>query len=156
MNISIEFTPRSCNGNAHLSVLLNGLQQARWHDSCTDPQVINIHSDIDSQSPFELELVMWGKDQMCDTELSKDVIVNDKAIVLDSITIDGVRLYHELYLFPFVCDSGEIVPNTLHWGFNGRYRLRVEPGLLEWQHWCRSQLAQPKSSFQDFLSEIFS
>lgn len=156
MIFEIYFTPLYCNGNLNLSVVINQQLCATWQhsDKCQEQQ-ISFRSALSPTSAFQLQLVFDGKNQSQDTVLDDaGKIIHDKAIVIDQIKINDISVCHELFLVPFLTESGQIITKTNYFGFNGKFTIDCHPNLNEWLNQCKAQLQKPLQSYDAFLKEI--
>jgi hypothetical protein len=157
MHIEIYFTPLYYNGNLNLEIVANGASQVTWshQQECFEQQ--NICFDVDS-SVLLLKLIFSNKNQDIDTLIdSAGHILKDKAIRLDYIVIDNIKIYNELFLVPFVTASGRVIEKSLYFGFNGTYEVDITPNLFQWLNHSKILLCQESSteiSYQDFLEDI--
>ena len=156
MHIEIRFTPLYYNGNLHLEAQANGITMASWNSQqeCIEPQVLCF--DVE-KTPLLLTLIFSNKNQDIDTLInSAGQILKDKAIRIDQVIIDKIKIYHELFLIPFVTESGQVIEKSVYFGFNGVYNIDIKPNLFQWLNHSKLLLSQEsnKNNYQDFLNEI--
>jgi hypothetical protein len=156
MHIEIWFTPLYYNGNLHLEAQANGITMATWNSQqeCIEPQVLRF--DVE-KTPLLLTLIFGNKNQEIDTLIdSAGQILKDKAIRIDQVIIDKIKIYHELFLIPFVTESGQVIEKSVYFGFNGVYNIDIKPNLFQWLNHSKMLLNQElnKNNYQDFLNEI--
>ena len=157
MKITVNFTPLYYQGNMQVEILVDDILKASWQSSKpTGSQSIEFDMDKTLQDCLRIDIRCTGKDQKRDSLVVQDVLVADKAIVLDSITVNGVAIQHEIYLFPYVTQDGVKIYRTAYFGFNGTYTLQVEPDLITWLNQCKDQLSLTPavSDYEQFLREI--
>jgi hypothetical protein len=156
MHVEIWFTPLYYNGNLRLEVQANEATVAVWdcQQECLDPQVLRF--DVE-KTPLSLRLIFGNKNQEIDTQVDSDGhILKDKAIRIDQVIIDKIKIYHELFLIPFVTESGQTIENSVYFGFNGVYNIDIKPNLFQWLNHSKLLLSQKsnKNNYQDFLRDI--
>jgi hypothetical protein len=156
MHIEIRFTPLYYNGNLCLEAQVNDSTIAVWNaqQELSEQQIMSF--DIEETS-LSLKLIFSNKNQDIDTLVdSAGQILKDKAIRIDQIIINKIKIYHELFLIPFVTESGQVIEKSLYFGFNGAYTIDIKPNLFQWLTHSKMLLSQEsnKNNYQDFLNEI--
>jgi hypothetical protein len=156
MHIEIWFTPLYYNGNLHLEAQVNNTTVAVWNCSQERCEQQILSFDVE-KTPLLLKLIFSNKNQDIDTLIdSAGQILKDKAIRIDQIIIDKIKIYHELFLIPFVTESGQVIEKSLYFGFNGVYTVDIKPNLFQWLNHMKILLGQQstKNDYQDFLKDI--
>jgi hypothetical protein len=156
MHVEIYFTPLYYNGNLHLEAQVNNTTVAVWNcqQECFEQQVLSF--DVE-KIPLLLKLIFSNKNQDIDTLVdSTGQILKDKAIRIDQMSVDKIKIYHELFLIPFVTESGQTIENSVYFGFNGVYNIDIKPNLFWWLNHSKLLLSQKsnKNNYQDFLRDI--
>lgn len=156
MHIEIQFTPLYYNGNLQLEAQVNDSTVAVWdcQQELSEQQVMSF--DVE-ETLLSLKLIFSNKNQAIDTLVdSAGQILKDKAIRIDQMIINNIEIYHELFLIPFVTESGQVIEKSLYFGFNGVYTIDIKPNLFQWLTHSKMLLSQEpnKNNYQDFLDEI--
>ena len=144
MNIKIFFRPLYYNGNLDMHVVVNGETQTVWQ--CNQPldqqQVLSVNTDNQLMSPILISLIFTNKNQPVDTCIdSSGKILHDKAIVIDKLSIDTIEICQELFLCPFTTENGNVIKNSVYFGFNGQYNIDIRPNIFQWLAGCKKALS---------------
>jgi hypothetical protein len=103
-------------------------------DSAGQPDQTSIELDLVSSLPLHLEFWLTGKD-VNDTKVGANgEILEDKCVVIENLSIDGIwlkRWYLESRAFSF-WDTADLYRSTNYFGTNGRAEFRIDQlDLLE-------------------------
>lgn len=107
--------------------------------------------------PNKLEIIHYEKNMKKDTLLKDNKIVDDKALILNSILIDNIKLKYEIYLFDFITEDNKIMTNINYLGLNGKFIIDINnTNLFSW--FADKQLMILKEfdfNYNEFRKEIF-
>ena len=106
MKLTLGCTVKRYNGSMSIEILENGKILYTGQDLPDGP--IDITCDI--QWPTMLIIKLSNK-QLHDTEIDKNTVINDKAIILENMSINNFPL--EIRVME------QLVNKIIYWGFNG-------------------------------------
>lgn len=157
MKIGIEIIAKNYNGGPKLKILVG--DEVLFDNQITTRGKQLIEVEAKSQLPGQIILCHYDKDMKRDTKLEHNgVIVDDKAFIINTVTIDDIKLKYELYLFDFIKDDGTVVKNNTYIGHNGKFVIDIDKdNLYSWYSGMQRSLVsvQEPFSYEQFRKEIF-
>jgi len=106
MNLTLGCTNKRYNGSMSIEIIENNKSLYLGKDLPNGP--LEINCNIQWPTTLTIKLSNKGPD---DTEMQNDNVINDKAIVLETLSINNFPLEVRV--------MEQLVNNTIYWGFNG-------------------------------------
>lgn len=155
MLCKINITIKEYNGFPKLKV--SWRKQVIWQKDFNKEGNQLIEFNIPDNHPGMLEIIHYGKNMKKDTLIKNNHIVQDKAIILNEIAIDHIRLKNELFLFDFVTENNEIIKKNNYLGFNGSFKIDINSiDLYDWYLDISHKLFNSiEFDYESFKKEIF-
>ena len=124
--------------------------------STPGPQQIVINTHV--LFPNKLIIEHYDK-QPNDTKVADNgMIIDDKGLVINKITLNNSTLENELYLCPTILESGEVLPNNNYLGHNAKFVIDVDHADIGfWQSNLQKYVASTLEAFDynKFKIELF-
>jgi hypothetical protein len=155
MLCKINITVKEYNGFPKLKILWK--KHKIWQQDINKEGNQIIEFNISDSLPGMLEIVHFGKNMKKDTLVEANHIVHDKAIIINEISIDHIRLKNELFLFNFITEDKQIIKKNNYLGFNGSFQVDINStDLYNWYIETSHQLFNSlEFDYNAFKKEIF-
>ena len=155
MLCKINTTIKKYNGFPKLKVLWK--KQTVWQKDIDKEGNQLIEFDIPNNLPGVLEIVHYGKNMKRDTLIENNHIIQDKAVILNEISIDHITLKNELFLFNFITENNKIIAKNNYIGFNGSFQIDINStDLYTWYIDNNYKLFNSLDfDYESFKKEIF-
>ena len=131
INILIEVTGTWCNCWPNFQVKINN--QIYVNQPIEGQQILKFCADI--QESNTITLMHYGKnfgtDGVWDTQTKDNLIVQDRAVKLTRIELDGVDIAKYISRWPFQTDIGETY-YTDYFGHNGQLIIKFSSPVYKW------------------------
>lgn len=155
MLCKINTTIKKYNGFPKLKILWK--KQIVWQKNINKEGNQLIEFDIPNNLPGVLEIVHYGKNMKRDTLIENNYIIQDKAVILNEISIDNITLKNELFLFNFITENNKIIEKSNYIGFNGSFQINIDStDLYNWYVDNNYKLFNSLDfDYESFKKEIF-
>lgn len=156
MLCKVNITVKEYNGFPKLKILWQ--KQIVWQQEITKEGNQVLEFELSDNLPGVLEIIHYGKNMKRDTLVENNHIVHDKAIILNEISIDHIRLKNELFLFDFITENKQNIKKNNYLGFNGSFQIDINStDLYNWYIETSHKLYHSlEFDYNYFKKEIFS